>query len=45
MEAGMHDVAWNLAAVDGGRVPQGTYFARLSSAGRTSVVRLTVLDR
>lgn len=44
-EPGLRAVDWDLMRSDGGRVAQGVYFARLSGAGRTSVVRVVVADR
>ncbi len=45
VEPGLRSAEWNLADASGARVPQGVYFARLSGAGRTQVVRVTVIDR
>jgi hypothetical protein len=44
-EPGLKTVDWALTGTDGRRAVQGVYFARLSSAGHTSVVRLSVVDR
>lgn len=45
VDAGLRTIEWNLRDASGSRVPQGIYFARLSSPGRTDVVRVTVLER
>ncbi len=45
VEPGLRSVEWNLSRTDGSRVPQGIYFARLTGAGSTHVVRVTVVDR
>ena len=43
--AGRSELAWDLSREDGGRVSAGIYFARLTTLGRTQLVRLSVLDR
>lgn len=44
-DPGLKTVEWNLARSTGERVAAGVYFARLSGAGRTSVVRVAVVGR
>ena len=43
LEAGAHELAWNLTSGSGSRLPAGFYFARIEALGRTSVVRVSVL--
>ena len=42
--AGLHEVRWDRAADDGGRVPAGVYFYRLSAGGRDVSRRMVVVD-
>lgn len=42
--AGAHEVRWDRAADDGGRVPAGVYFYRLSAGGRNLSRRMVVVD-
>jgi beta-lactamase superfamily II metal-dependent hydrolase len=45
LAAGAHSLDWDPANADGTRLATGVYFARFEALGRTSLVRLTVLDR
>jgi beta-lactamase superfamily II metal-dependent hydrolase len=43
--AGERSLDWDATDAGGARLATGVYFARLEALGRTSMVRLTVLDR
>ncbi len=45
LAAGQRSLEWEPADATGARLATGVYFARLEALGRTSLVRLTVLDR
>ncbi len=45
LAAGTHALDWDPADADGTRLATGVYFARFEALGRTTLVRLTVLDR
>ena len=45
LAAGTHTLDWEPSNTDGNRLATGVYFARFEALGRTTLVRLTVLDR
>lgn len=44
LPAGTHSLDWNLGREDGAPLTTGMYFARVEAAGRTSVVRVSIVQ-